>query len=238
MPDLPHTFPGYIQTEETIFKAGVSEYLAQKLGRIANFLADKGLKVDLFTSNGTWTSGPTDVLALVCGLGGGGGGGGAGGSTLSGPSVSYLGGAGGGGGLAPFGMFPVVVTPSTNYSITIGAGGAAGGPGASTLSGGGAGGNGGTGGDSIFGASLAVFKGAYGGRPGLGSTALVDGLPGDGIGGGLPGSTTVAGGLGGPGLLDLYGKGGTGGNSKATPPFYDAATAGSQGLILIVTISA
>jgi hypothetical protein len=73
--DLPHTFPGYMQIEETIFKAGVSEYFAQKIGRIANFLADKQLAIQTFTSSGTFTTGSNTSLILAYAVGGGAGGG-------------------------------------------------------------------------------------------------------------------------------------------------------------------
>ena len=98
----------------------------------------------------TWTAPAGVSVAVVCGRGGGGGGGGAGGSG------GNQGGGGGGGGAASA-CYPVAVTPSTGYTVTIGAGGTggAGSTGAAT--------HGNDGADSTFG-SLATFKGAKGGR--------------------------------------------------------------------------
>jgi hypothetical protein len=93
--------------------------------------------------NWTFTT-PAGLTKLFgCGHGGGGGGGG------GGPSSS-LGGQGGGGAASQ--CFPIVVTASTAYAVTIGSGG----------NGGASGTAGATGGDTTF-SSLLTFKGAPGG---------------------------------------------------------------------------
>lgn len=127
---------------------------------------------------------PASVSKLVvCGRGGGGGGGA---GTISG---SYPLSAGGGGGGAMTSCVPIVVTPSTAYTVTVGAGGA-GGPGIVSI-----GSVGTVGGTSSFG-SLATFKG---GAAGLGGQIVPDvfwytnngyGVGGGGHGG--PGGYTTA----------------------------------------------
>lgn len=117
-----------------------------------------GLRKDYITSSGTWTapSGVTNILVIAAGGGGGGGGGG---GTPP---------AGGGGGGALQQVSYVAVTPSTNYTVTIGAGGS-GGSGSS--------GSGSTGGSSGSATTLAnggtvLFSaaGAGGGGPGNSSS--------------------------------------------------------------------
>lgn len=116
------------------------------------------LKKDYFTSNGSWTC-PEDVTSvLVIGCGGGAGGG-AGGSDAT--TIGF-GGCGGGGSILVSNY--VSVTPSTIYSITIGAGGV-GGAGAVPNGGGGTGSDGG---DTTF--STFTALGAGGGVGGLNSS--------------------------------------------------------------------
>lgn len=144
MAKLPSTFPGYIQIEETRFKAGVSEYLAQKIGRIANFLADKDLTIETITSSGTWTKPSTVKTVFVFGAGGGGGGG-------SGGQLASCGGCGGAGGL--YGMYFFDVSAVASVAIAIGAGGA-----------GGVASAGANGGDTTFGSFITFHGGAGGGK--------------------------------------------------------------------------
>lgn len=105
-----------------------------------------GLQSQTFTSSGTWTSPANVSHVLVVGYGAGGGGAAQG---TAGNAENL--GAGGGGSLQC--VYILAVTPSTNYTITIGSGGAGGT---------GVGGSGGNGGDTTF-DSLATFAGAQGG---------------------------------------------------------------------------
>jgi len=106
-----------VTTDDVAADAPLSEAFFEKLGANINGLIDRGLKFDQFTANGTWTcpEGVTEVLLIGCG--GGGGGGGCAGGTRPG---------GQGGGGAPFGVRRASVTPTTVYTVTIGAGGAGG----------------------------------------------------------------------------------------------------------------
>lgn len=155
MAELPHTFPGYINVEETQFKAGVSEYLAQKLGRIANFLADKDFTIAVLTSGTSWSKPSSTIKSLlVWGSGGGGGGGGSNAFGVTPPTESN--GAGGAG--APFlGPFPYDVTSISTVAYAIGTGGAGG---AYQLGTNGV--NGSNGGNTTFGPF--TFPGGYGGQ--------------------------------------------------------------------------
>lgn len=104
MADLPHSFPGYIQVEETQFEAAVSEYTMQKFGSAINAIIDKALKVDEYLTAGSYSwvvpLGTTVVLIEACGGGGGGGattaGSGGGNSYFNGNIIGF----GGGGGAA------------------------------------------------------------------------------------------------------------------------------------------
>jgi hypothetical protein len=78
-----------------------------------------GLTTDYFTSSGTWTCPAGITNVLVIGAGGGGGGAG-GGSQANGT------GAGGGGGGSLQQTSYMLVTPGSEYTITIGAGGSGG----------------------------------------------------------------------------------------------------------------
>lgn len=117
MSDLPHSWPGYIQTEDTQFKSAVSENLAQKLGQALNFIYDKQFSTVDFTSSGTWVcpQGVTKVIAF--GYGGGAGGDAYG---LAGPNpdaILYHKPA------AQSSVLFLSVTPGTTYDIIVGAGG-------------------------------------------------------------------------------------------------------------------
>jgi len=135
--------------------------------QLLNPVANSGVPANetIFTSSGTWTSGPntTRVKARVWGAGGGGGG-----STTSGGSG--LGSGGGGGGYSE-GVFTVM--PNTTYTVTVGGGGS-----------GGSTGNGTAGGTSNF-ASLISATGGGGGKVGAGAIATTVGAGGSGSSGAL-----------------------------------------------------
>ena len=138
------------------------------------------LQEQQFTSSGTWTAptGVTKVWLLV--VGGGGGGGGA------------YGGGGGMGGAQTQQQF--TVSPSTGYTVTVGAGGSSGGNGGtssfSTVTG-----LGGIGGyyATPYGTSLGMNSYGLGGSPGSAASANT--------GGGGGGTGTVVGGNGGSGIV-------------------------------------
>lgn len=110
-----------------------------------------------FTSSDTWDSGDRAAFAELIGWGGGGGGAGGWSDPATADDTYFCGGGGGGG--AQMGRALVTLTPSTGYTVTIGAAGAGG-----TGSTGSASTNGTSGGDTIFeitaGAELARFRGA------------------------------------------------------------------------------
>jgi len=128
-------------------------------------------KFQEFTSSGNWTA-PTGVNAVeVLLVGGGGGSGGVGG----GGGTGYATGAGGGGGVR---KEWISVTPGTNYTITIGAGGNAGTTGPNA---------GGSGGTTSFGNLISVGGGGGGaagntnvGQGGAGASAPTNGGGGGG----------------------------------------------------------
>lgn len=130
-----------------------------------------------YTTAGTHTfTPPADVTSVIVTARGGSGGGGAGNKQTS---SGFQGGGGGGGAISQTVCIPV--TPSTPYTLTIGAKGT-GGVGRNT-NGGGA--NGTDGADTSFG-SVWVFKGALGGKGGGGTQLGVGGygLPASGGTGG------------------------------------------------------
>lgn len=117
MADLPHSWPGYIQTEDTQFKAAVSENLAQKLGQALNFIYDKQFTTIDFTANNSWTcpDGVTKIIAYGYGGGAGGNAYGLAGENLSRaiyPRHS-----------AQSSVLFLTVVPGTTYDILIGSGG-------------------------------------------------------------------------------------------------------------------
>ncbi len=133
----------------------------------------------VFTSSGNFTTSSTTTLVKVQVWGGGGGGSGA--NT----GYGYAGAGGGGGGYAE-GIF--VVTPSTNYSVTVGAGGTGG------TANGGAGVNGGN-------SSFDIFISASGGT----GASYINNVPGPGQGGfGNGGFLNSSLGSGGQGGYETY----------------------------------
>jgi hypothetical protein len=126
-----------------------------------------------FVADGTWNSPAGCTQALLIGCGGGGGGAGGTGGTPSAISILGRGGAGGGSGGASFVTTQqITVTPSSAYTVTIGAAGTAGAAGTGGLAGistptaGTAGGDGGL--TSIaFGGTTYSFSGAKGGGVGV-----------------------------------------------------------------------
>ena len=163
------------------------------------------LKSQIFTSGGTFTTSANVSRLFVVGAGGGGGGGGGAGGT------SQTGGGGGAGGQPQ--TFAIDAAPSTNYTVTLGAGGASG-------SGGGSGASGVAGGNGVastFG-SIISFKGGEGGQGGINSGA-------GGVGGNVifePATMPAPGGAGNvdqniglAGKDTIYGIGGIGGGSGA-----------------------
>lgn len=173
--------------------------------------------MQVFTASGTFTvpAGITKVKATVVG-GGGGGGAGNGDAPSNG---------GGGGGTAI--EIISALTPASNVSVTIGAGGASGGGPAS-------GGTGGTGGTSSFGAYCSATGGGgsnvggYGfGGLGSGGNLNIRGSSGNfgssGGAGGIGGGST----LGGNGSSSVYGGGGAGGGNS------DAGSVGGVGVVIV-----
>lgn len=61
---LPSIFPGKVTVEETRFKSGVSEYLAQRLGQLFNFFADKIYLSKNWNINGKYGSVSIPHLAV------------------------------------------------------------------------------------------------------------------------------------------------------------------------------
>ena len=162
----------------------ITEDLMRKIGiNINGLIAREGITYDEFTSNGTWNSPSNVTHAWVYGCGGGGGG--------AGGYLTY--GCQGGSGAVST-LHHVLVTPSTAYSVTIGAGGA-GGAGSA---------NGSSGGDTTLG-SLINFKGAIGGYR-SGTVVLAAGGGHYSVGG----SGTVSG-TTGAGANSFYASGGAAG---------------------------
>jgi hypothetical protein len=128
--------------------------LAQHAIGVEDWAKELGI-VDIqeFTESDTYTTRDRAFAALVIGCGGGGGGGGGGNGTTS-NDLWYPGGGGGGGALLSTQL--VTLAPSSNYDITIGAGGTGGtatndgNPGGSTTL-------------SLGGTPLATFPGGQGG---------------------------------------------------------------------------
>lgn len=152
-----------------------------------------------FTGSGSWTC-PAGVTSIKVEAYGAGGGGGYGGGT------NKQGGGGGGGG-AYIVNNTVAVTPSTNYTITIGTAGIAG-----------ASADGGDGGNTTatFGATTVTANGGKGGKRWIATTGGVGGNGGaagtyaGGNGGSTSGSGTYYGGGGGGGCAGTTGIGGNG----------------------------
>ena len=146
--------------------------------------------VSTYTVTGAWTAPEGVFFATVAVWGGGGGGGG--------QALASDGGGGGGGGA--YSLKYIAVTPSGNYTVTVGSAGAAG-----------SGGCGKGGGPSWFNTNATVL--AQGGLGGCNST----GTPPDGALGGATGSgigdTKYSGGQGGAGKNNNTGLGGPGGSS-------------------------
>jgi hypothetical protein len=130
-----------------------------------------------FTTSGTWTC-PAGVTSVTVQCWGGGG---AGGSGTNGNTSANAAGGGGGG---AFAQSTLSVTPGTQYTVTVGAGGASTSPTTGTLTGG-------SGGNSWFGGPSAIL--AAGGAGGSNSTAVaIGGIPVtlEGIGG--PGGSAAS----------------------------------------------
>ena len=160
----------------------------------------------VFTSNGTFTTSSTTTLIKVQVWGGGGGG--------SAANNSYQGAGGGGGGYAE-GIF--VVTPSTNYNITIGQGG----PGGTAN-----GGSGVNGGNSSF----DILISATGGGGAVFSNNNAGGSPGQG-GIGIGGYLNSSLGSGGASGYSQYFQSLAGANGGGSPGggFYGGGGGGGVG---------
>ncbi len=121
MSNLPSTFPGLIQVEETRFKASVSEYLAQKIGRAINYILNTGFNKQEYTTPGTYNFPvPPAVKFFVMRVVGGGRGG-------DGGEGFFVGGNGGKGGEgAQVHDFVLNVEGVASVDVVVGSGGAAG----------------------------------------------------------------------------------------------------------------
>jgi hypothetical protein len=133
-------------------------------------------QVDTFNSSGTWQA-PAGITSITVEAWGGGG---AGGAANGNPST------GGGGAGGSYAIKVIAVTPSNNYTVTVGTGGTGGA------------GVGGAGGDSWFSSSGTILaKGGAGGTNGASNST--NGAGGTGSCTGCIGDTTYAGGNGGTG---------------------------------------
>ncbi|MBM3210613.1 hypothetical protein FJZ33_00215 [Candidatus Poribacteria bacterium] len=215
---------------------------AKKKVKKSNIIGGTIGNKQLFTSSGIFTA-PAGVTNVFLSMAGGGGGGA--GSTAGGNA------GGGGGGAAWIIRTAYPVTPSGNYTVTVGAAG----------SGGAKFGNGTAGGNSIFDSSPTTNGGgaANGGTGGTGASG-VNGSPTGGSGApsygggrivtaGINGANGSNGSWGGAGAGNAYGKGGNGavtttpatagtgrgagggGGSSATGA--EPGAAGSQGFVLV-----
>jgi autotransporter-associated beta strand protein len=168
-------------------------------------------------TSGSWTC-PAGVTSVTVEMWGGGGGGG--GSIDGNPNNTY--GSGGGGGGGAYTVATVSVTPGTNHSLTVGAGGTAG-----------SSGNGGPGGKG--GITSSTFPGttaATGGLGGGGANSASGWLGTNGPGGTVTGTGNHNGGNGAAGVNGLSGySGGGGGSGAASVDGGNAggATAGTAG---------
>lgn len=163
------------------------------------------LRFQVFTSSGTFTtdSATTRVYISMCGGGGGGG---------AGTGTNFPG--GGGGGAQSLINVPITVSPSTGYTVTIGAAGTAG-------TGGGAGGNGG---NTTFGVLLTALGGNAGGGGASPTGGAVSGtITGSTVG--VGGKRSIHGGAGGTPAGSQ--PNGGGGGASAFGDGGDTATAGS-----------
>lgn len=140
-----------VTTAKIADEAVTTEKIADSAVTPAKLSVIPKLKIQEFTSNGTWTcpQGVNVVLLIGCG----GGGGGCSGIYAPGEISFILNGAGGAG--APLGIRVVSVTPGQSYNVTIGAGGA---PGPRSIFE-----KGGDGGNTTFG-NLVTFRGGGGGQ--------------------------------------------------------------------------
>jgi hypothetical protein len=158
-------------------------------------VSGKRYRIQVFTSNGTWTR-PSNVDVVWVTMCGGGGGGGSG--------AGYGGGGGGGGNCLIH--YPVDVSSVSSVAVTVGSGGA-----------GGTNGNSGSnGGDSTFGSFLTAVGGG-GGSSGANYNAAGGRGMGTGGNGGngsmnANGSNSLVGGVGGVGIAGGGGGGGYGGS--------------------------
>lgn len=164
MADIPSA-RAKVNDLEVAADAPATEALMNKLSANMNDYLDKTLNYVEFTSNDTWTAPDYTEWIIIQGCGGGGGGGG-GGADGGGGGDS---GGGSGGSGAPVSLIIKQVTPSTTYTIEIGAGGAGGAGGSGPIPGNGTAGSDGS--PSYFknGSDiLAIFYGGKGGDFGRG----------------------------------------------------------------------
>lgn len=157
--------------------------------------------ITVFTSSGTFTTSANITTSTVFKIIVTGGGGGSGGVSTSG----RISGGGGSGATAIY--YITGLTPSTGYTIVVGAGGTAG---ANT------GGNGGNGGDSTIVVGATTVTGG-GGLGGTGQSATTPAVPGGAGGTATNGTINISGGAGFPGAVSAEGGnqylGGNGGSS-------------------------
>ena len=223
-------------TNDMLFKVGGNEKMRlTPTGLTATFKPGvlPILKSEVFTSGGTFTTGVEVTSILVKGAGGAGGGGGGGGAAGGGTPG---GGGGGGSGSSPQ-LVSLIVSPSTDYTITLGAGGSSGAAGAVSNDGT----DGGSGGNSTIG-SLATFYGSAGGLKGLSGGAggltvgdynpsIMPTISGAGgataVNGGAGGNSNYA--TGGGGATGPAGGGGGGGGGGAGAANGGAGGAGGNG---------
>jgi len=202
----------------------------------------------LFFSSGTFTA-PAGVTSVTVELWGGGGGGGGGGGAVGdlaqmlnfvGPNI---GGGGGGGGSGGHKKSTVSVTPGSNYTVTVGAGGSGGAGGASISSFtstdfvcGNNGSSGSNGGSSNV-AGLVAVSGGSGGQGGHPACRDKEGIGGKGADGGNGGTAGEGGSNGtvgsrwdggGGGGFGVFGQGGSG-RSGGIGAYMNGGTTGAPG---------
>lgn len=189
---------------------GMRRYLQVLAGLLLPMAAFAVNVTDTFTASDTWTA-PPGVLSVTVEAWGGGG---AGGGATANPAK------GGGGAGGQYARRVLAVTPGSNYTIAVGAGGA---PGT---------GDGGSGGNSTFAGTSVVARGGAGGTgaaSGVGAAGSTTGGVGDVVyAGGSGANASGASGNSGAGGGGA-GSGGAGGDASGTTGGVGTANGGGDG---------